>query len=160
MKTIQYLMLIVAILMSTNNYSQDRKKIIKDRVKTHKIAFISNQLNLTTKEAELFWPIYNAHEKLISQYREDEINAMKIVMKNPERPFLSEKNLDNLNETEAKKIYNLVTDIRNKTHQEKQSFLSKLSSILSYKKILKLQVAEREFRKELFRKLKQSRRKP
>ena len=64
----------------------------------------TNQLNLTTKEAEVFWPIYNAHEKLISQYRKDEINAMKVVMKNLERPFLSEKNLDNLKRQKLKKF--------------------------------------------------------
>jgi hypothetical protein len=85
---------------------------------------------------------------------------MKSINKTPNKPFLSHKNFDNINENEATKIFNVVTDIRNKTHQEKQSFFTKLTTILSYKKILKLQVAEREFRKELFRKLKQSRRKP
>ena len=117
-------------------------------------------MSLTVKEAEVFWPVYNAHEKLMSQYRRDEVNAMKSINKTPNKPLLSHKNFDNINENEATKIFNVVTDIRNKTHQEKQSFFTKLTTILSYKKILKLQVAEREFRKELFRKLKQSRRKP
>ena len=153
-------MLTVAITIATNSYSQKGNKIDKNRVRSHKIAFITDQLNLTTEEAEVFWPIYNAHEKLMLQYRRDEINAMKSINKNQNKPFLSQKNFDNINENEATKIYNLVTDIRNKTHQEKQSFFTKVATVLSYKKILKLQVAEREFRKELFRKLKQSRRKP
>lgn len=160
MKSIKFLMLTVAITIATNSYSQKGNKIDKNRVRSHKIAFITDQLNLTTEEAEVFWPIYNAHEKLMLQYRRDEINAMKSINKNQNKPFLSQKNFDNINENEATKIYNLVTDIRNKTHQEKQSFFTKVATVLSYKKILKLQVAEREFRKELFRKLKQSRRKP
>jgi len=160
MKSIKFLMLIVAITSATISYSQKGNKIDVDRVKSHKIAFITDQLNLTANEAEVFWPIYNAHEKLMSQYRRDEINAMKMVVKNPERPYLSKKNFDNISEDEAKKIYRIVTDLRNKTHQEKQNYMSKLTTILSYKKILKLQASEREFRKELFRKLKQTRKRP
>jgi hypothetical protein len=160
MKSIKFLMLIVAITSATSSYSQKGNKIDVDRVKSHKIAFITDQLNLTAKEAEVFWPIYNAHEKLMSQYRRDEINAMKMVVKNPERPYLSKKNFDNISEDEAKKIYRIVTDLRKKTIQEKQNYMSKLTTILSYKKILKLQASEREFRKELFRKLKQTRKRP
>ena len=160
MKSIQFLILSIAFIASTNVYSQQRNNIDIDRVKSHKIAFITNELNLTAKEAQVFWPVYNAHEKLMSQYRRDEINAMKMVVKNPERPYLSKKNFDNISEDEAKKIYSIVTDLRNKTHQEKQNYMSKLTSILSYKKILKLQASEREFRKELFRKLKQNRKRP
>jgi Spy/CpxP family protein refolding chaperone len=160
MKSIKFLMLIVAITSATSSYSQKGNKIDVDRVKSHKIAFITDQLNLTAKEAEVFWPIYNAHEKLMSQYRRDEINAMKMVVKNPERPYLSKKNFDNISEDEAKKIYRIVTNLRNKTHQEKQNYMSKLTTILTYKKILKLQASEREFRKELFRKLKQTRKRP
>ena len=160
MKSIKFLMLIVAITSATSSYSQIGNKIDVDRVKSHKIAFITDQLNLTAKEAEVFWPIYNAHEKLMSQYRRDEINAMKMVVKNPERPYLSKKNFDNISEDEAKKIYRIVTDLRKKTIQEKQNYMSKLTTILSYKKILKLQASEREFRKELFRKLKQTRKRP
>jgi len=160
MKSIKFLMLIVAITSATSSYSQKGNKIDVDRVKSHKIAFITDQLNLTAKEAEVFWPIYNAHEKLMSQYRRDEINAMKTVVKNPERPYLSKKNFENISEDEAKKIYRIVTNLRNKTHQEKQNYMSKLTTILTYKKILKLQASEREFRKELFRKLKQTRKRP
>lgn len=160
MKSIQFLILSIAFIASTNVYSQQRNNIDIDRVKSHKIAFITNELNLTAKEAQVFWPVYNAHEKLMSQYRRDEINAMKMVVKNPERPYLSKKNFDNISEDEAKKIYSIVTNLRNKTHQEKQNYMSKLTSILSYKKILKLQASEREFRKELFRKLKQNRKRP
>jgi len=130
MNSIKFLFLFVAIFISTNNYSQNRKKINKNRVKAHKIAFITDQLNLTAKEAEVFWPIYNAHEKLMSQYRRDEVNAMKSIIKNPNKPFLSQKNFDDINENEATKIYNEVANIRNKTHQEKESFFYQSSNNL------------------------------
>lgn len=155
MNSIKFLLLFTAIFINTNNYSQNRKKINKNRVKAHKIAFITDQLNLTAKEAEMFWPIYNAHEKFLSEYREKEINAMESIVKNSNKPFSSPKNFDNIDESEAEKIYNIITDIRIKTHQENNRYFTNVATILSYKKILKLQIAEREFRKELFRKLRQ-----
>lgn len=160
MNSIKFLFLFVAIFISTNNYSQNRKKINKNRVKAHKIAFITDQLNLTTDEAEVFWPIYNAHEKLLSQYRKEEIILMEPVIENSNRPILSSKNFDKINESEAANIYNLVKDIRNKIHQENERFFTQIATVLNYKKLLKLQIAEKEFRKELLRKFRQLRRKP
>jgi acyl-ACP thioesterase len=78
---------------------------------------------------------------------------MESIVKNPNKRFSSPKDLDNIDESEAKKIYNIVTDIRIKTHQENKRYFTNVATILSYKKILKLQIAEREFKKELFRKL-------
>ena len=155
MNSIKFLLLFAAIFISTNNYSQNRKKINKNRVKAHKIAFITDQLNLTAKEAEVFWPIYNAHEKLLSQYRKEEIKVMEPIMENSNRPILSSKNFDKINESEAGNMYNLATIIRNKIHQENERFFTQIATVLNYKKLLKLQIAEREFRKELFRKLRQ-----
>jgi len=40
-----------------------------DRVKAYKIAYITDQLSLTEKEAQKFWPIYNAHEELMRKFR-------------------------------------------------------------------------------------------
>ena len=158
MNSIKFLLLIGVIFTSTNNYSQNREKL--NRVKAYKIAYITDLLNLTTNEAELFWPIYNAHEKLVFQYRKEEIKLMEPVIENSNRPMLSSKNFDKINESEAANIYNLVKDIRNKIHQENERFFTQIATVLNYKKLLKLQIAEKEFRKELLRKFRQLRRKP
>ena len=34
----------------------------KEKLKAHKIAFITDRLQLTPAEAEKFWPVYNEHE--------------------------------------------------------------------------------------------------
>ena len=39
-------------------YSQDRS----DRIEALKIAFITKQLQLSSQEAEKFWPVYNGYE--------------------------------------------------------------------------------------------------
>jgi len=146
MKSIKFLMLIVAIIINTNSYSQKGNKIDKNRVRSHKVAFITDQLNLSVKEAEVFWPIYNAHEKLMSQYRREEVNAMKSIIKNPNKPFLSQKNFDDINENEATKIYNEVANIRNKTHQEKESFFTIKASSHRYIRIIYRKVNQTFFK--------------
>jgi acyl-ACP thioesterase len=85
---------------------------------------------------------------------------MESIVKSSNKRFSSPKDLDNIDESEAKKIYNIVTDIRIKTHQENKRYFTNVATILSYKKILKLQIAEREFKKELFRKLRHLKGKP
>ncbi|NBC24749.1 MAG: hypothetical protein GVX78_03945, partial [Bacteroidetes bacterium] len=45
----------------------------KEKIESQKVAFITNELNFTPKEAREFWPLYNEHqgkkEELLSQHR-------------------------------------------------------------------------------------------
>ena len=47
---------------------------------------------------------------------------MEPIMENSNRPILSSKNFDKINESEAGNMYNLATIIRNKIHQENERF--------------------------------------
>ena len=33
----------------------------EDRIKSHKIAYLTEQLSLSPEEAQQFWPVYNAY---------------------------------------------------------------------------------------------------
>lgn len=123
-----------------------------DRVKAYKIAYITDQLSLTEKEAQKFWPIYNAHEELMRKFRTEERSTIK-------RDIADTSNLESMSETEAKKIVVFVSELRDKTHKENEAYFSKLKKILPYKKILKLQIAERGFKKRLFENLRKKRKK-
>ena len=41
--------------------SKTGKEKITEKVEAHKIAFITNELNLTPEESQKFWPIYNEY---------------------------------------------------------------------------------------------------
>ena len=45
----------------------------RERVKALKIAFITEQLNLTETEAQKFWPIYNAFEDNNNKLRREAV---------------------------------------------------------------------------------------
>lgn len=43
-------------------FSQGRDCSWKDRIKSERIAFITQEINLTSAEAEKFWPVYNSYK--------------------------------------------------------------------------------------------------
>lgn len=58
-----------------------------DRIEALRIAFISQQLNLTPQEAQNFWPVYN-------QYRGDLETLRKNFKHSPETPLTAEQQID------------------------------------------------------------------
>jgi len=68
----KYLLLLIAVfgsfsfVMAQNANSQRTEKI-----KALKIAFITQKLQLTSAEAQKFWPVYNQYENEIRQVRTD-----------------------------------------------------------------------------------------
>tara|TARA_B110000503_G_scaffold67195_1_gene105315 strand:- start:91 stop:543 length:453 start_codon:yes stop_codon:yes gene_type:complete len=119
----------------------------REKIKALKIAYITEQLNLTTDEAQKFWTLYNVFDKeqhtLRSKHKLEIKKAIKI---KGAIDSISEKDAENLITTK------LVTD--KQLYESRKIFTSKVKKVISYKKILKLQIAEREFGWKLMRKYK------
>jgi hypothetical protein len=66
--------LIMFLTMSTDLIAQDRREHYQ-RIEAIKVAFITKKLDLTTEEAQKFWPVYNNYQKelmgLMRKRRED-----------------------------------------------------------------------------------------
>jgi hypothetical protein len=60
--------------MNTGLMAQDRREHY-ERIEAIKVAFITKKLDLTTEEAQKFWPVYNNYQKelmdLMRKRRED-----------------------------------------------------------------------------------------
>ncbi|WP_340154759.1 hypothetical protein [uncultured Winogradskyella sp.] len=65
---------LLTLFVTTSIFAQrpDREKI-----KTLKIAHITEQLDLSKSEAEKFWPIYNANEEAKDKLRTESSNRRK-----------------------------------------------------------------------------------
>lgn len=144
MKKIQFIIPIFAFLLSATVTSQH--KGVKNKIKEYKISHITKKLNLTEKEAQQFWPIYNSHEAAVDKLRKEESSSLR-------KLIADGNNIDNVSESEAKQIMTSIQSIKSKMHSMHQEYFKKLKKVLSYKKILKLQVAEREFKRILFEKM-------
>ena len=123
------------------------KKEIKEKIRSLKIAYLSNQLNLTSNEAERFWPIYNAYDK--------EQHLLRIKFRLEIRKAIKEKgNIDMLSEEKAENLLLLKLKNDKKIYESKKDFINKIQKVISYKKIIKLQLAEIEFGRKIMNKYK------
>jgi len=73
---------ILFLLLSFNFYAQsdkDKFKEKREQIKAMKVAFLTTELDLTSSEAEKFWPLYNTyddkqfelrHQKMKEYYKE------------------------------------------------------------------------------------------
>ena len=145
MKKAIYTNIICLLLFSIATNAQ-QKRSNKEKIRTLKIGYITEQLDLTEDEAQKFWPIYNLFDKKLIQLKVNERNHLKIQEKEI-------RNLDELPEKEAKRIVEKILILDKSFYETKQEMYLKLAKIIGYKKIIKLEITEKEFHRKLIRKL-------
>jgi len=136
------LSLIITLLCISTIFAQHPNK--RTKIKALKTAHITNELNLTSKEAEKFWPIYNTSEEVHHQLR-SESRQLRRKLK---------EDFNAVSESEAKIILQKSIDLQNRIHQERNKLTSDLIQILPAKKIILLKKAEDDFTRKLIQKFK------
>ena len=128
---------IALLLLGTSLGSMaQEKEIQKENRKTQKIAFISTKLELTTEEAEKFWPVYNASEAEFKQLKKAHKAAMG-----------EKKKISEMSDTEVEKLLDKGLEIQQKELEIRKKYLVKFKEVLPIKKVAKLTRIEHEFRK-------------
>ncbi|MGK0412240.1 MAG: Spy/CpxP family protein refolding chaperone [Polaribacter sp.] len=140
----------ISLFCSLSMMAQGEKEG-REKIRTLKIAYITEQLNLTANEAQKFWPVYNAYDKEQNTLR----GSYRFSLKNA---IQKNETLDNISEDESKKLVTLKLSTDKKLYEIQKDFIKKIEGIISNKKIIKLQIAEIEFGRNLMRKYR--RRKP
>ena len=138
-----YLLLLPFIFFAVTTNAQDKKG--KEKIHALKIAYLIEELDLTSNEADLFWPLYNEYHKKRKTFFSFEKELLKEKTKN---------DIANLTEKEAIDVLNKLSVNNEKKHENKIIFHQKLLKILPAKKIIKYKMVERSFNKKLMHKLK------
>lgn len=146
MKRITHILFFICFLISLHSKAQLKKRAV-EKIRALKIAHITSKLDLTEQEAMQFWPIYNSYNKKMMELRRKRFNSIKEQIK-------YEAKLEDLNEAEAEAKVKNIINLEEKRYKTKKDFLAKIHGIISYKKILQLEIAELEFNRKLLRKLK------
>lgn len=148
MKT-KFILPFVLALISFTSFSQGfREK--KDKVKALKIAYITEELNLTTEEAQRFWPIYNAFDDKQAELRHEKMRAIL--------DRFEPGSVDKLSEKEASSLLIQMETIEENLFALRKKFIKDLQSILPAKKIIKLKKAEDDFNRQLLKQMRDKRR--
>ncbi|WP_298238825.1 sensor of ECF-type sigma factor [uncultured Algibacter sp.] len=139
------LLTILLLLLSLNVVAQNHR----ERVKALKVSFITEMLDLTEKEAQKFWPVYNEHDKKIVKIRYQDIRSIRKEIKN---------NIESLTDAQASDLLLKLDAAEDKLHKLNLEFSKKLSGIISPKKIILLKIAEEDFKRRMLDELKRRKR--
>lgn len=115
----------------------------QERIKTIKVAFMTERIDMTSKEAQQFWPVYNTFEDKMTEIHKEE---------NKTFIFINE-NIDQMDEATAKKALAALETYEEGKIDAREKLLKELNDILSYKKTLIFIKAEGDFKRNLLRKL-------
>ena len=141
-------LMIILFLATLGMNAQDRKF---EEIKAHKTAFITEQVNLTSAQAEKFWPIYNKHEQEVMALRKTQLEGFKT---------LRNKNVDDLSEAKAKAMLLKHGQVKAQLTKKMVQLISLLEGVITPQQTIKLLMAEEGFKKRLlkrFRGLNQNR---
>jgi len=131
---------ITSIVLGQNNKG---KKPSKEKVKAMKVGYITEKLNLTTEEAQRFWPIYNEFDAKMDENRK---SLRKIHKK--------DVTLDEMTDADAGKMVDTHMALRQSELDIQKEYHAKFKTVLSIKKVAKLYKAEQDFKRDLLKKIK------
>ena len=141
-KVISVLCALVVLSMgaSAQNHQGQRRggdKGWRERVRAEKVAFLTQEIDLTESEAQVFWPIYNEIQKAQREGFEEVKKAYDAMAKGVEE------------KKDAKEMEKLVTayiDAKEKNEGIETKYLNKLLKELPAEKVARYYVAEEKFR--------------
>ncbi|SFC94817.1 MULTISPECIES: sensor of ECF-type sigma factor [Flavobacterium] len=113
----------------------------REKIKAFKVSFLTTELELTSTEAEKFWPIYNA-------YDDKQFDLKHLKMKTYIRK-LNDDNINNLSEKDAVTLLSQIESTDKELYVLREKYMASLKKILSAKKILKLKKSEDDFNRKL-----------
>jgi hypothetical protein len=134
--------IIILFFISAGLFAQPDRH---EKIRTLKIAYITQELSLTSSEAEKFWPIYNEHDSKITELRRSERHEIGRKLRD---------GLDALSDEDANTLIDKWLQIESETLQLRQDLVLNLRKVLPPKKTLLLRKAEDDFKRRLLERYK------
>ena len=141
MKKLILILLLIGFGMNAQN---DRN----EKIKALKTAYITEQLDLSSAEAERFWPVYNDHQEKMANLRQKERREIFHKLR---------EGVDDMTDSEANELLDIVLVMKTKELEHMKELVQNLRPVLSPKKIIKLKKVEEDFKKRLLERFRQRR---
>jgi hypothetical protein len=117
-----------------------------EKFSTYKIGFFTKKMNLTSREAEKFWPVYNDYQKQKNLIQRDKIMIIRDFNQN--ESALNDSQLTEMGDR-------LIKNISDETSLA-VSFHKKIREFLPPDKVLKYYQAENQYKIQLLRELQEN----
>ncbi|MEO7978468.1 sensor of ECF-type sigma factor [Flavobacterium sp.] len=132
---------LLLLFVSFSFYPQNDEK--REKIKAYKVSFLTTELELTSSEAQKFWPVYNAYDDKQFELRHEK---MKTYLRR-----LDDDNVNSISEKEAAILLSQIESTDKELYLLRQKYMVNLKKILSAKKILKLKKSEDDFNRKLLK---------
>ena len=130
------LVLFAHLLFSTQRIAAQPNSVQKNDIEAKRIGFITKELQLTSQEAEVFWPVYNRYHdelEILRKGRGTELMAARV-------------NFDKYSDDDINKIITSEFDYRQKELDLQKKYDAEFKKVLPVKKVAKLYRAEQLFK--------------
>lgn len=139
----KYSIILVFSFLSANLFCQRPDK--RAELNTLKIGFLTKQLELTSTEAQAFWPIYNEFDSKMFALRQQRFQKNRSL------------DINNLTDQEALELIQNMRAAEEKKYKYESQLIDDLIQILPPKKIIILKKSEMEFSRKVLEQYKQKR---
>ncbi len=136
-------LLLIILFLSGLQHVVAQKDSHRERLKAYKIAYLTEELNLSPKEAQSFWPLYNTFEEALNKLKKEERTLFV--------SFKDQSKNTSISDQEAEKIIDSYTRYDKLKFDLKNQFLIDLRKVISSKKILLYIKAEKGFNRKLMK---------
>lgn len=136
-KIILGLFLFLSAISGIQAQNNKDKEQHREKIKALKVAYITEELNMDTKLAQKFWPIYNRYE---SQKRELH-----------RREHIDLDQAGSISEAKAEEMLKEYLDVEKEEYVIKKQLFNDLKRILTAREIIKLHKLEADFNKKLIK---------
>ncbi len=144
---IPFILVLSFVFSGLHSNAQEADKVSKEQqIKSQKIAFFTDKIGLTPEEAEKFWPIYNSYWK-----RKNLITAER-----KEKMTYFAENSEKMSENEMFQYANKYIDYEMQLAELLNEYHEKFKEILPIKKVMKIYLADYEFKTYLLKKIRGS----
>jgi len=149
MKLFRLLVPIVFILAFTRFATSQEVQSKSDKeqiIKAQKIAFFTEKIGLTPDEAEKFWPVYNNYWEIKN----------KIIAERKDKMTFFSQNSNKMSQSEMIKYADQYINFETQLAELLNEYHIKFKKILPIEKVMKIYVADYEFKTYLLMKIKDS----
>jgi len=139
--------IIIALLLSVSFMQAQNKKEEKlEKVRSQKIAFLTQKMNLSPDEAQVFWPVYN------------EFSTQKKELNKKKRDVMVElkQKWDSATDAQKEAVADQMIAFRMEEAKLDQSYHAQFKDVLPIDKVLKLYQAELQFKNYLMKQIRSS----
>ena len=144
-RTITLLLAILLSMVSVQGQTPENRSKDEhhDRVMKEKIAFFTQEMDLTVEEAQVFWPIYKAYWDELHQIHQSSRKAFKAIEALEE---LGDYTADEMNR--RLDTYLACFDQESDVHK---NYRKRFAEVLSVEKVARMFIAEEQFREQMIR---------